>query len=1078
MAGKGRSRDLGDAGDRLRIVTDLDTNFLVEAAAGTGKTSSLVSRIAELVRSGKARISEIAAVTFTRKAASQLRERLAARLDAELAGSRSEPERALLSAARDEMDRAFLGTVHSFCSRLLRERPVEAGIGPDFAEPEEDEAVVMREEAWRLSLEGLRDHPVSLSTLIDLGVEPRRLHEAFVKVSEYPEVAIAARPVPPPDFSEALSEANGLLDEVIPVLQSLGRGQTPDDFGSAAWAAHYFRVNRDLRNPPAAAEFLGILRKRTVTQNRWPSPVIGKTISRSLKALQGERIEPALQQWQAHCHAPVMEFLGRAAAGFRAKRLASSRPNFTDLLLLCRDMLRDHPSVRLQFQERYPRLFVDEFQDTDPIQADVMLLLASSDPGEKDWRKTRPRPGSLFVVGDPKQSIYRFRRADIDTYNEVRRIIESSGGAVARLFCSFRSAPEVCSVVNGVFSSLFRPGTPHQATDVPLVPVRAGDPAGLPMGAFRLIHRLEGGKPDPVWKADAAAIAKWIAAAVRGGLRLSLREGDREMTRPAAARDFLVILRTAGHLDSYARALEEEGVPTAVAGGKALKDSEEVRAFVPFLQALADPDNSVPVVAFLRGMFCGVDDDALYRFRKASGRFHFKSPAPVDTDPGIVRAFEQWQQSREWLRSLPPGAAIARMAELLGILPAAYVDDAGERRAGNVEKTLGIARRLSAEGKSFFEIVEALGDLLERGEAPEMSIEPVKDDAVRVTNLHKAKGLEAPIVFLAGPLRDWRRDDPSLWVDRSTEPPRGHFFVRDDSDLEIARPEDWLQQSEIEGEHGEAEKSRLLYVAATRAMNTLVISGWLDTTTQAQNVHYGPWKDLDPGALPDLPMLPEASAPAAPAPEFGATSFSAAIDAIEASKRRAGAASYAISSPSKFEDRRSFVVREATGKGMAWGRVLHRLLEASMRDGTGSLDLSKYAENLLREEERGVEELPEVLQTLRAVSDSDVWRRARVSPNCLVEVPFASVVRSSDYGLPDPPGETLLNGAIDLVYKDEGVWKLIDYKTDTISGSTADLVAFYEPQLRAYRDQWEKLTGEKTEAGLYFIANGTVEWLK
>ncbi len=792
-----RVPELADAGDRRRIVTDLDTNFLVEAAAGTGKTSSLVSRIAELVRSGKARISDIAAVTFTRKAASQLRERLAARLDAELAGSRSEPERALLSAARDEMDRAFLGTVHSFCSRLLRERPVEAGIGPDFAEPEEDEAVVMREEAWRHSLEGLRDHPESLSTLIDLGIEPRRLHEAFVKVSDYPEVAIAAQPVSPPDFSAALAEANRLLDAVIPVLQSLGRGQTPDDFGSAAWAAHYFRVNRDLRHAPAAAEFLAILRKRTVTQNRWPSSAIGKAFSRSLKSLQGEWIEPALQQWQAHCHEPVMEFLGRAAAGFRAKRLATSqpRPNFTDLLLLCRDMLRDHPSVRLQFQERYPRLLVDEFQDTDPVQADVMLLLASSDPGEKNWRHTVPRPGSLFVVGDPKQSIYRFRRADIDTYDDVRGIIESSGGAVARLFCSFRSAPEVCGFVNGVFSALFRSGTPHQATDVPLVPVRTGDPAALPMGAFRLIHELEGSRPDPVWKADAQAIAKWIAAAVRGGLSLSLREGDRETTRPATPRDFLLILRTAGHLDSYARALEAEGMPTAVAGGKALKDSEEVRAFVPFLQALADADNPVPVVAFLRGMFCGVDDDALYRFQKAGGRFHFKSPAPPGTDPGIVRAFEQWQESREWLRSLPPGAAIARMAELLGILPAAYVDEAGERRAGNVEKTLGMARRLSAEGKSFFEIVEALDDLLERGEAPEMSIEPVKDDAVRITNLHKAKGLEAPIVFLAGPLRDWRRDDPSLWVDRSTEPPQVHFLLSDDSDLEVALPMEWLEQS-------------------------------------------------------------------------------------------------------------------------------------------------------------------------------------------------------------------------------------------------------------------------------------------
>ncbi len=1071
-----------DAEERRRIATDLDVNFVVEAAAGTGKTSSLVTRIVALVRSGKAAMADVAAVTFTKKAAAQLRERVTRRLDEAAREDLPEDERRRLLEARDRLDRAFIGTIHSFCSRLLRERPVEAGIDPEFREADEDTAAVLREEAWVRALERLRADGTAFARLDELGVEPARLRGAYEEICEFPDVVAAHAAVPRPDLSQAVSETMLFLDAMLPTLRSLGRAGTPDDLAAAAWAAHYFRENRRLDDPVSAASFLAILRETSATQKNWPDPVFAKSISDRAKALQRDWIEPALERWYAHCHEPVLRFLAGAAADFRAARLAEGQPGFTDLLLLARDMLRDHETVRGHFRERYPRVLVDEFQDTDPVQAETILYLTAARPA-RSWRLLEPAPGSLFVVGDPKQSIYRFRRADIDVYEDVRKIVEGAGGETLRLALSFRSAPAICDRVNAVFDERFGRGVPHQPENVPLVAGRSGVGGSLPTGAFGLPIRVAGRKFRPVWDEDARAVARWIASAIGNGRTISLAEDREERVRPVRAGDFLVILRNAGRLDAYARALESAGVRAAVAGGRAYKDSEEVRALLPFLQSIADPDDPVPFVAFLRGPCCGVDDDALYRFKRAGGRFSWRSDPPPDADPRVATAVAQLRRGREWARDLPAGSAVARIVDDLAILPGAYADVVGERRAGNVEKTLTFARSLSARGASFAQIVEALETVVDEGETPEMSIEPVREDAVRVTNLHQAKGLEAPIVFLAGPLSDSGREGRSVWIDRTAVPPLGHFFVRNVSGAEVARPAGWSAMRAIEKEHEAAEKIRLLYVAATRAMNLLVVSGWVDPEARNAKARYGPWKELGGEPLPDLPDVGEAPGP----PE--ARALPPAADRERAEDRLAGIrtairrATHAVSSPSRFETGAPFVARERTGRGLSWGRVLHRLLEARMRSadaaGPGSrAELETLAGNLLREEDREAGEREPLLDVVDRVCASEPWRRARAARERLVEVPFAVVVRSKEYGLPDPPAETLLNGAIDLVYREDGVWKLIDYKSDVLTAAVSELAAFYAPQLRAYRDQWAKLTGEETRAGLLFLeAPDQVHWI-
>lgn len=1072
-----------DAESRARILGDLETNFLVEAAAGTGKTTSLVGRIAAVLREGRAEIDQIAAVTFTRKAAAQLRERLAAQLEAEVAAQGDGEKRQRLERARRRIDRAFLGTIHAFCARLLRERPVEAEIDPEFREIEEDESALLRSEIWQHHLDWLHDRDdQTLARLQDMGIDLRHLEQTYERVADYPEVTPVHAPVPPPDFSDAVREAEALLEEVIALLRGFGREHTPDAFSAAVWRAWFFRANADLSRPAEAAEFLSILRVSELTQKDWPDPALARRVNGRRKEVQEGWIKPALERWYAHRHYEVMRLVVAAAIEFRKRRLEAGRPSFTDLLVLSRNMLREHPAVRAHFQERFTRLFVDEFQDTDPLQAEVMLYLTGSDLAEKIWKNITPRPGSLFVVGDPKQSIYRFRRADIDTYRAVRDIIVESGGAVLRLSRTFRASPPLCEPVNRVFEQIFDGRVPHQAENVPLEPARGA--RGDLLGVFRLVSAVEGTAPEAVCEADARAVARWIASALAAPLTLFETDADGE-SRPVRPADFLVILRKTKFLDLYARALEREGVAAEVTGGKAYGDSPEVRSFLALLRAVADPDDPIPLVAFLRGPFCGIDDDALFRFKKAGGRFSYLAEMPPAADPRLARAFRQLGEARELFRSLPPAAAMGRVADLLGIVPGALTDEGGERRAGNVVKTLSAARRLSGEGDTIGHIVEKLGRLVDRSETGEMSIDPQRFGAVRLLNLHKAKGLEAPFVFLAGPHDNRGGKSRDFSIDREGSPPKGHFLVMHRSERgfgasEIARPAAWAELEATEKEYEKAEADRLLYVAATRARNTLVISAALNTEARKTVPSHGVWKDLVRIPIGDLPDLP------APAPALGeaempdlAAEFPLAQKAMAAAKTAIAAATGATSSPSKLEGEAVFVPGETAGKGMAWGRILHRLLDLVMRDREEKLDLQRLAENLLRDEERSVDEVAELLETVDRVRRTDLWARARKAPERFIEVPFATVVKSKDYGLPDPPPETLINGAIDLVFKENGVWKLVDYKSDAVVGPVEPLVERYRPQLCAYRDLWSRLTGQPTEAGLWFLASpGEPRWIR
>ena len=1059
----------GDAAARRAIREDLATTILVEAAAGTGKTTCLVERMVALIALGRTTVDRLSAVTFTIKAAAQLRQRFQIALETAHAEEKVPDRLERLAAALAGLDRCFLGTIHAFAARLLRERPVEAGVDPGFLEMDEPEDGAARRAAWEdFGAELFARDDSRLARLLTLNVSLRDLVPIYDTLCENSDVEpVVGVERPEPDFAEARRALARFLEEMRDAVPA----EVPDGgFTEFQEALRQARRRAELFGGDSAAGFMRVLdsfaSKKTETR-------AGSFRSR-VAAFRAETVEPSLAAWREYLHPIVLPVAVAARDAYAAWRRRNARVNFQDLLLFARDMLRDHPPIREALRERFAPILVDEFQDTDPIQAEILFYLTGAETEEKDWRRLTPLPGSLFVVGDPKQSIYRFRRADIGAYDLVRRRVAESGGRVLALSTNFRSSPALCEWINDVFG---RPEqfpaapTPEQAA---YVPIHADQSAGPPKGraACRLETRSSGSQLGPVVASDAARIAAAIAAAVRSGAR--------------GPGDFLVLFRIRRCMPEYARALEERGVPYEIAGGDAFRDSEELAALLPVLDALADPDDPVPYVAALRGPLFGVDDEALYRFVRAGGHFSHRAPFPAGMDDRIRRAADLLREGDALVEALPPAAAIARLAGRLGLTAAAAVRPLGDSRAGNLLKALSAARKLSAEGLSFPQVVRGLRLFRDERMIEQMGIEPGRTGVVRLMTLHGAKGLEAPVVFLAEPTRDVS-GTREYWIERRGATAHGHFRVlrkgEDRMEIEIARPPGWNEMAEREKRFDDAERVRLLYVAATRAKEALVVS----IKRNADRKAAGPWARLDGHLRDALPESPEVLRAVPSAPASDPLCALVANRALRAARReRCAAPTRDAVSVTSIAHAGPAPGRVATGRGMEWGRIVHRLLEAMMRDP--DLPLRAFAENVFAEEDRLPEDLDEAIRLAEAVRESPLWRRALAAKRRLVEVPFALTVPASELPSTDAPRETLLSGAmretllsgaIDLAFEEPDGWVLVDYKSDRVAeGGSGPLAAWYAPQVRLYRRYWDWLTAGKCRAGLYFVETGEEVWLE
>jgi ATP-dependent helicase/nuclease subunit A len=1048
---------------RSAIRTDLDTTFLVEAGAGSGKTASLVDRMAALVASGRAKPENLAAVTFTRKAAGELRERFQVRLE-QLCREETDPSaKSRAELALSGLDRVFLGTIHSFAARLLRERPLEAGLSPDFTEVEglEEEELLWR--AWEEYLTETRLYcPERLRRLEELDVSPWELKSAYIELALYPDVKVASAPAPYPDLAPARAELNALLDRARDCLPENEPDKGWDSLQAFCRLALRHRRVFDLNDDQRLLRVLERLgRNTTIVQNRWPCRKEAIQLQSDFQRFALETAAPLLAQWRSFRHHPLLEFLQPAVDAFHKLRVRENKVNFQDLLMRLAALLRDNPDVREYFRSSYTHLLVDEFQDTDPVQAQIMLYLTGTDLAEKDWTRLVPRPGSLFVVGDPKQSIYRFRRADIDTYNQVLRLIENTGGRVLRLTANFRSLPEIVDFANTTFESLLSAGgKPYQADFIPMQGMRR--PASAASGVFYLPVDADNNQ-EAIAAADARNLASWIRHCLDTGLPLSRSGGPgrEEVVTSAGPADFMLLVRYKKHISVYARALEEYGIPFTLSGaGQTVYP--ELSEFFGLLQAVADPDNPVPLVAALRGLFYGVSDDDLYRFKLAGGQFNFTAVPPAGAPAGIKDAFASLCRYRDWSRSLPASAALEKISEDLGLLPCALAGSMGKSRAGHIIQALELLRRHEQSGVTgFTETIVFLERHLAAGAEEELDIEGGRSDSVRIMNLHKAKGLEAPVVILANPGKR-TTITPSLHVTRVVGEPLAHICLQNRRDEGkpariLAEPAGWETHAREEERYRQAEEIRLLYVAATRAQNILLIS------TYPRKPEKSAWylledflQEAEQLFVPEL--LPHSQTIDAP-PVTPA--------ALEQARKEQALAMARITAPSYIRTTVTDLAKGSetpdrfhTGRGRAWGNMLHKALEILVREEE-NVNLDEMVTSLVCGRTFDAAPCEEIHAILQEVMATPFWQRLRLSAAKYTEVPFG--LRYD---------QTHLTGTVDLAFREDDGWVLVDYKTDTVRDQAHlnQLISYYSPQITEYARRWQEITGERVkERGLFFL---------
>jgi ATP-dependent helicase/nuclease subunit A len=1057
---------------RERIRTDIDTSMMVLAGAGAGKTYELVERMVALLADDRGdepvKIRNIAAITFTRKAAGELRTRFYGRL-LNGADERDGAAGDRLNEAAANIDQCFIGTIHSFCSRLLRERPLEAGLPFDFRELDERDEPRARRQAWtRFTNERLRAGDKRLERLLEIGFNAEDLYSFFVRRNEFPELKLKPTDASEPDLSRAVALTAELGQTTLTGLNPAGL-EKPGKWASTVQRALRYSEKKSLSTNADRAAFLLMFDSKSILNGGvqvtkyhdrdWARELRDDLVPR----LKAEVIDPAIRSWKQYVYSLMADLIDEASSFYAESRRAAGVVTFSDLLVMTARVLRDHPEIRAYFQKRYRRILVDEFQDTDPVQAEILFYLTGSDTRERDWQRLAPVPGSLFVVGDEKQSIYRFRRADVETFRFVEARIKETGGEVVSLNTSFRSLGNLCSWLNGTFEQVFGQEDPaFQAQHGELLPFR---PAGRDGPCVRqLVLQDDLGKRVEKVKWEASRIADLIAAVRKGETEFNGSEDDSILSKRPSYGSFMILARVRPLLEIYAQALEARGIPFDLVGGD-LGKSEELETVTLMLEALADPSDPVPLIGYLRGMLVGLADDQLLSVRKALGRFDFNQEelgALAELDGNLVvqleTAYERLRRARQLLQTLPPAAAVEQVIDETGLIPwaSASSDFMGSSRAGNLVRLLANVRRWERQGLHWVDIAAEMRALIEETEyeIPGLTLEAGKEDAVRIMNLHQAKGLEADVVFLVDP--SWRGYDgpPEFHVKRLGDEPylsmAAHERLRWGHKTK-AEPEGWFDDEEIERRHLQAEDTRLRYVAATRARNMLVVS--VDPDNKK-----GPWKALEPylGEVPSLPSYPPAEAPAL---EEGVTTYAEERAARSERWDLVGRPSWAIETVSlEGEDHTVFLSGEQ--RGADYGSVIHQLFEDLIEDRIKDVDEYLDTTTTLDGEAKAA-----ALAAAQGFQDSDLWKAIARADQVYTEAAFGRIVSAEP--------ERIARGRIDLIFKSPDGWMIVDFKTDAVGNDEEALriADFYKSQVVAYAEHWFGVTGEPVvEKGLWLTA--------
>lgn len=1040
---------------RRRAVREVDTSLALSAGAGSGKTSVLVDRALTVLERGTPP-ERLAVITFTEAAALEARARLLDRVAERLTGGVPPGLEPLDPAARRRIERLDpselrVTTIHALALRLLRAESFEGGFlpsaGVEDAVATASGISALREGWWpsladRQLAPALEARARCSSDALDRGLAALLVHRdlGYAVDDRYDLEGLDASLAALRHAMEACLRPDGctLYAKASQLLEA-GQG-----------CADALRSGREL-----PAELPTGRLGRAGRAADWPNGAKERVLA--VAAELGALLRRASQVEAARLHRFMVEAAERSFVPYvRAVRREAGKASFDDLLHEACVLLEQRPRARRRARASFDQIMVDEMQDTDPLQARIVSLLTRTREGDEPWTEADLARGRVFVVGDPKQSIYRFRRADVRTFDRMKGRI----GEEATLRRSFRSVPEIVDFVNFAFKYL--------VGDQPLVPTRSS------LAGFD-----EAVDPLVILRTDADGEAEAIARHLRDLLDRRTEVHDRELggRRPVEPRDVMVLLPSWTKADSVEDALVRAGVPAFVDGGRTFFDRDEVRLARGVLRALADPGDAEAVVAVLRGGF-GASFDELAEHRAAGG--HWRYTLPSERSGAVARALRLLESARRphLVGRLVP--ALDAVLEAGGAPLAWRLTARAEGIAANLDKVRELVRRLEQEGLAPEQVVDRIERLARESDGEQdLPLRPFEGSAVEVTSVFKAKGRERAVVVLCAMQRS-RRTNTALVSGCGTEVAVGF------GDL---RPLDWDERAAAERAELDEERERMMYVAATRARDQLVLC-WSDdragSTELLQNVArvLPPLREVAHDALAPLPGAPELAVrvrdpetlPELPGEDLAFGALTAAVDAALAadgprgsepggadafdgwSRERIAAARRStprwrsVREVAQARLRRRGVLpdRRKTGDGPDVGKAVHRALEeldlgmseAELRtEGDASIRVEAVRQGLSPQQEQRAQEIlhdiigHRLLEEIRRAG-TEVWQ----------EVPFAHPGIGSS--------NTVVNGVIDLCFPldpERTRWKVVDWKTDRPAPGSPNEQA-YQEQLRLYAE--------------------------
>lgn len=858
---------LHDSDARVAAETTFDRNIVVEAGAGTGKTTLLVNRFLHLLlrEPGSIPIAKVAALTFSNKAATEMKVRLRKRLlglaslskdlgmpTQESCGrSDMEQEEAVrqmdllrgryglsteeivhrAEAALQDVEKAQIGTLHSFAAHLLRLYPLESGVPPQF---QEDDGLRFEEHltaSWRnwidgeLGAEGRR-HPQWRRVLTQIRVEQLRelARELCNELISLDDLIKQVSSETLPESVKRWMEDSVLAGEEILAGRAGVKGLKTDGMLQAAVSLLTLLLAQgvDGLRCLGEAERLQLDREIGGCPKSWSEQEF-------LAASSLIKVAQACLRVDRDLGKDVLELLAPFASDVRRSFVASGWLSFDGLTARARSLLRDHPIVRERLKHEYRGLLVDEFQDTDPVQYELVLFLSERlGQQARSWQEVDLEPGKLFIVGDPKQSIYAFRRADIEAFDRVVHKLRTGGGEIHNLTTNFRSHGSVLAVVNEVFDRVFVPQRHLQPAPVRL-DVKPNRPplVGRPGVELRLVaHRENEDDFDSAaaTRAEAESLARWLAEDLLVSEQSLDEEGNKSPLKPGHV---AILFRKLTQAQEYLDAFRRQGIAYVTDGEKHFYRRQEVIDLVNLLRVLENPNDSIAMAGVLRSSLGGLSDRDLFEV-SARRAMDYRRPERLASWNNlgarpIQRLYHELRQLHHELLRLPLSDGLERVFVRLPVLELAAASLHGEQAVANLLKVQQMAGFLSDRPALTLNgfVEEMIRRLEEQPQESEGALAEDSLEAVHVLTIHKAKGLEFPIVILPGLHQgtrgqgssslighDWSSGLYGLWLADSRAQTFGSVLVQ-------------TKQRARE----EAEQRRVLYVGMTRAKDRLLLSG-------------------------------------------------------------------------------------------------------------------------------------------------------------------------------------------------------------------------------------------------------------